>query len=222
MNKRNLISVLLLAASLSLVLAGCSLGGSDNASAAEHVETDFAPSGPLTATPTTTAVPESTDGIVPSPTPTTETGSDTSQTEIATPEPIAYVDAIVSPALDGPGFDVTVWLDVRYRGISGVDVVAHPTDEAVILESAEPDQLLGSDSLVAAASVGADGTARLAYARVGASERGDVAGVVAVLRVNAPTPEAIRAGLDLSLSFTDAGLALHGPFEAAFDLGEES
>jgi hypothetical protein len=46
--------------------------------------------------------------------------------------------------------------------------------------------------------------------------------VVAVFRVDAPTAEAVRTGLTVSLSFTDAGLTLHGPFEAALDLGDET
>ena len=220
MSNRTLSLVFLATASLSLVLAGCSFGGSDNASAAEHVATNPAPNDAPTATPSDTTNPESIDGISPSPTTTPQAGSDAPSTEIAAPDPIAYVDAFVTAAADGSGFDVTVWLDVNRKGISGVDLVARTTDAAVILESAEPGPLLGSDPLVAASSIVGDGTARIAYARVGVSERSDEVGIVAVLRVDAPTPETIRAGLVLSLSFTDAGLALHGPFDAAFDLGE--
>jgi hypothetical protein len=211
MSNRNLVLMLLLAASLSLVLAGCSFVGSGDASAAQHVETDPATTQLPVATPSPTVGAESIVGIPLPPTPAESTGSDAPPTEIATPEPIAYVDAFITPALDGPGFDITVWLDVSRQGISGVDLVARATAAAVILESTEPGPLLGSEPLVATSSIVSDGSARVAYARAGASERSDQVGIVAVLRVNASTPEAIRAGLLLSLSFTDAGFSTSWP-----------
>ena len=61
-------------------------------------------------------------------------------------------------------------------------------------------------------------TTRAAFARVGVSERGDAMGVVATLRTDAPIPVAIRAGLSLSLIFTDAGISQHCAISAAFDL----
>jgi hypothetical protein len=135
---------------------------------------------------------------------------------------LAYVEAVVRAAPSGNGFDITVWADVSRVGVSGLDISASSTSDAVILTASEAGTFLGSDALVAVASVLSESSARVAYARAGESERGEAAGVVAVFRVDAPTAEAVRTGLTVSLSFTDAGLTLHGPFEAALDLGDET
>jgi hypothetical protein len=215
MNKGNLLTILLAAASLPVLLAGCSFGGSDSASAAEHVDAGATPVSSLTATPT--VVPGSPAAVAPTVTPTViaDAGSVT-----PLPEPLAYVDALVSASTDSAGFDITVTLDVRRRGVSGVDLVARSTDADVVVESIVAGPLLGTNSLVALASATVD-SAHVALARAGESAREDVSGVVSVLRVAARSPEAIRAGLSLSLNFTDAALTLHGPFEAAFDLGDD-
>lgn len=216
MNKRNLSLVLVLAASLALVLSGCSFGGSGEVSAAPATSASATPTAPATATPVATG------DTLSSSTPTPEDGGVAPLVATATPEPLAYVEAVVRAAPSGNGFDITVWADVSRVGVSGLDISASSTSDAVILTASEAGTFLGSDALVAVASVLSESSARVAYAWAGESERGEAAGVVAVFRVDAPTAEAVRTGLTVSLSFTDAGLTLQGPFEAVLDLGDET
>jgi hypothetical protein len=207
-----------LAASLALVLSGCSFGGSGEVSAAPVTSASATPTAP------STAMPVATGDSLSSSTPTPEDGGVAPPPPVATAtrEPLAYVEAVVRAAPSGNGFDITVWADVSRVGVSGLDISASSTSDAVILTASEAGTFLGSDALVAVASVLSESSARVAYARAGESERGEAAGVVAVFRVDAPTAEAVRTGLTVSLSFTDAGLTLHGPFEAALDLGDET
>jgi hypothetical protein len=218
MNRQNLLIVLLAVMAVPVALAGCSFGGSDSASAAEHIEATATPV-PSSTAPATPA-PGTSPAVAPTATPSGITGTSTTTIATPIPQPLAYVDALVSASPDGTAYDVTVTIDVARRGVSAVDLVARVSGTGVVVESVSAGPLLGSTALVAIASADED-SADVALARAGGSDRENVSGVVAVLRVNAGSPEAVRAGLSLSLSFTDAGLVLHGPFEAAFDIGDD-